>query len=80
MPRWATCARRRRSWSAIGGLQGTGKSTLARALAPDLGPAPGALVLRSDEIRKRLLGRAPEETLPPERLYRARSAATSSRS
>ncbi|MDR3534233.1 MAG: phosphotransferase, partial [Rhodopila sp.] len=38
---------------AIGGLQGTGKSTLARALAPDLGAAPGALVLRSDEIRKR---------------------------
>ena len=36
---------------AIGGLPGTGKSTLARALAPSLGPAPGALVLRSDEIR-----------------------------
>lgn len=51
---------------AIGGLQGTGKSTLARALAPDLGPAPGALVLRSDEIRKRLAGRAPEERLGPE--------------
>jgi aminoglycoside phosphotransferase family enzyme len=32
----------------IGGLQGTGKSTLARALAPTLGAAPGALVLRSD--------------------------------
>jgi uncharacterized protein len=50
---------------AIGGLQGTGKSTLAGLLAPDLGPAPGALVLRSDEIRKRLFGVAPEETLPP---------------
>src|SRR5262245_8421125 len=26
---------------AVGGLSGTGKSTLARALAPELGPAPG---------------------------------------
>jgi aminoglycoside phosphotransferase family enzyme/predicted kinase len=51
---------------AIGGLQGTGKSTLARALAPDLGPPPGALVLRSDELRKRLHGVAPEARLPPQ--------------
>ena len=51
---------------AVGGLQGTGKSTLARALAPDLGPPPGALLLRSDEIRKRLHGVAPEQRLPPE--------------
>lgn len=51
---------------AIGGLQGTGKTTLARALAPSLAPAPGALVLRSDEIRKRLFGKTPEERLPPE--------------
>jgi predicted kinase len=49
---------------AIGGLQGTGKSTLARALAPGLGRAPGALVLRSDEIRKRQHGVAPEQPLP----------------
>ena len=49
---------------AIGGLMGSGKSTLARALAPDLGPAPGALVLRSDEIRKRLFGVAAEARLP----------------
>jgi aminoglycoside phosphotransferase family enzyme/predicted kinase len=49
---------------AVGGLQGTGKTTLARALAPKLGPAPGALVLRSDEIRKRRRGVAPEERLP----------------
>ena len=48
---------------AIGGLPGTGKSTLARALAPSLGAAPGALVLRSDEIRKRLHGVAPEQRL-----------------
>ena len=51
---------------AVGGLQGTGKSTLARALAPSLGAAPGALILRSDEIRKRLHGVAPEARLPPE--------------
>lgn len=41
---------------AIGGLSGTGKSTIARAIAPYLGRAPGALVLSSDLIRKRLLG------------------------
>ncbi len=51
---------------AIGGLQGTGKSTLARALAPELGAAPGALVLRSDEIRKRLHRVAPEDRLRPD--------------
>ncbi len=49
---------------AIGGLPGSGKSTLARALAPDIGNAPGALVLRSDEIRKRRHGVAPEQRLP----------------
>ena len=49
---------------AVGGLPGTGKSTLARALAPGLGAAPGALVLRSDEIRKRRHGVAPEQRLP----------------
>ena len=49
---------------AIGGLPGTGKSTLARALSPSLGAAPGALVLRSDEIRKRQHGVAPEQRLP----------------
>ena len=48
----------------VGGVTGTGKSTLARALAPQLGPAPGALVLRSDEIRKRQHGVAPEQRLP----------------
>ncbi|CAH2600253.1 AAA family ATPase [Rhodovastum atsumiense] len=51
---------------AVGGLQGTGKSTLARALAPGLGAAPGALVLRSDEIRKRLQGVPPEQRLGPD--------------
>lgn len=41
---------------AIGGLSGSGKSTLAAALAPTLGSQPGALVLRSDVLRKRLFG------------------------
>lgn len=48
---------------AIGGLSGTGKSTLAARLAPSLGRAPGAIVLRSDVIRKRLFGKKPEEQL-----------------
>jgi predicted kinase len=49
---------------AIGGLPGTGKSTIARLLAPDLGASPGALIIRSDEIRKRLSGVSPEQRLP----------------
>jgi uncharacterized protein len=61
---------------AVGGLQGTGKSTLARGLAPVLGAAPGALLLRSDELRKRRFGLAPEEPLPPEAYAEAVSAAT----
>jgi aminoglycoside phosphotransferase family enzyme/predicted kinase len=51
---------------AIGGLSGSGKSTWARSIAPDLGGAPGAVVLRSDEIRKRLWGKRPTEPLPPD--------------
>jgi aminoglycoside phosphotransferase family enzyme/predicted kinase len=50
---------------AIGGLPGAGKSTIARALAPSLGASPGALVLRSDEIRKRQHDAPPEQRLPP---------------
>ena len=41
---------------AVGGLSGSGKSTLALGLAPSLGAVPGAVVLRSDEMRKRLCG------------------------
>jgi uncharacterized protein len=61
---------------AIGGLQGTGKSTLARAMAPALGAAPGALVIRSDEIRKRLHGANPETRLPQEAYTATADAAT----
>jgi aminoglycoside phosphotransferase family enzyme/predicted kinase len=44
---------------AIGGFSGSGKSTLARRLAPLIGAIPGALVLRSDVIRKQLHGVSP---------------------
>jgi hypothetical protein len=49
---------------AIGGLSGTGKSLLARSLAPFVAPAPGALVLRSDTERKHLFGIAETDRLP----------------
>lgn len=64
---------------AIGGLQGTGKSTIARALAPDLGPAPGAVIVRSDELRKRLHGALPETRLPPPAYTDAANAAVNAR-
>jgi predicted kinase len=51
---------------AVGGLSGSGKSTLALGLAPSIGPVPGALVLRSDEIRKRLSGVPLLDRLGPE--------------
>jgi aminoglycoside phosphotransferase family enzyme/predicted kinase len=51
---------------AVGGLSGSGKSTVAEAIAPGIGRAPGAVVLRSDVIRKRLLGADPEARLGPE--------------
>ena len=50
---------------AIGGLSGTGKSLLARALAPAVAPVPGAVVLRSDIMRKKLFGAPETEHLPP---------------
>jgi aminoglycoside phosphotransferase family enzyme/predicted kinase len=49
---------------AVGGLSGTGKSALARALAPAIKPAPGAVVVRSDVERKALFGKAETEPLP----------------
>lgn len=50
---------------AVGGLSGTGKSSVAYRLALDLADGPGAAVVRSDEIRKRMFGRAPEDRLQP---------------
>lgn len=49
---------------AVGGRSGTGKSVLARALAPHLRPHPGAVVLRSDVERKALFGATETEALP----------------
>jgi aminoglycoside phosphotransferase family enzyme/predicted kinase len=51
---------------AVGGLSGTGKSVLARALAPGLLPRPGAVLFRSDVERKRLFDVGATVRLPPE--------------
>jgi uncharacterized protein len=51
---------------AVGGFSGSGKSTLAVSLAPSVGAVPGAVVLRSDEMRKRLCGVPPLQRLGPE--------------
>jgi len=51
---------------AIGGLSGTGKSSVAAAIAGELGIGAGARVLRSDVLRKRLFGKSPEDQLPDE--------------
>jgi aminoglycoside phosphotransferase family enzyme/predicted kinase len=53
---------------AIGGLSGTGKSVLSREIAPLLGPPPGALIVRSDVVRKALFG-VPETTRLPSSAY-----------
>ncbi len=58
---------------AIGGRSGTGKSMLARWLAPRIGGAPGARVLRSDVLRKRLAGVTLDTRLPPDH-YTAETA------
>ncbi|MDQ8730090.1 AAA family ATPase [Bradyrhizobium sp. LHD-71] len=50
---------------AIGGLSGTGKTAAARLLAPLIGALPGAVVLRSDVLRKRMLGANELDRLPP---------------
>ncbi len=47
----------------VGGLSGTGKSTLARSLATEL----GATLVRSDEVRKELVGLAPSARQPTPR-------------
>ncbi|WP_440186536.1 AAA family ATPase [Bordetella sp.] len=47
----------------IGGLSGSGKSTVAAALAHRLGPAAGARIFNTDRIRKHLFGVQPQERL-----------------
>jgi aminoglycoside phosphotransferase family enzyme/predicted kinase len=49
---------------AVGGLSGTGKSKLARMLAPEIAPMPGAVIVRSDVERKALFGVDEAEKLP----------------
>lgn len=43
----------------IGGLSGSGKTTVAQELAPQIGAAPGAVLLRSDTERKAVQGADP---------------------
>ncbi|MDW6020298.1 AAA family ATPase [Mesorhizobium sp. BAC0120] len=54
---------------AIGGLSGSGKTTVAEALAAYVGQPPGARIVESDRIRKAMHG-VPPETRLPEKAYR----------
>jgi predicted kinase len=54
----------RPSLIAVGGKSGTGKTVLAREAAALIAPLPGAVVLRSDVIRKQLFGADPLTALP----------------
>ena len=49
---------------ALGGLSGTGKSAVARALAHELDGVCGARLLRTDVVRKQLAGVGAEARLP----------------
>jgi len=51
---------------AVGGLSGSGKSRAARELACHVGGHPGARVVRSDVLRKRIAGVHPLDKLGPE--------------
>lgn len=51
---------------AVGGLSGSGKTTVAARITPSLGPAPGAVHLRSDLERKAMFGAEPLDQLPEE--------------
>lgn len=54
---------------AIGGLSGSGKTTVAETLAAHVGAPPGARIVESDRIRKAMHGVAPETRLP-DKAYR----------
>jgi uncharacterized protein len=49
---------------AVGGFSGTGKSTMASLVAPCIGAPPGARILNTDRIRKRMHGLPVEARLP----------------
>lgn len=51
------------SLTVVGGLSGTGKSTVSQALAAAIGRTPGAITLRSDVVRKTIMGASWEERL-----------------
>lgn len=61
---------------AVGGFSGTGKSSLAKEIAWRIGSPPGALHLRSDEIRKRLAGQRLDQRLQESEYAPAKSAMT----
>ena len=54
---------------AIGGLSGSGKTTVAEALAAHVGAPPGARIVESDRIRKAMHGVSAETRLP-DKAYR----------
>ena len=58
---------------AIGGLSGTGKSVLARAMAGIVEPPPGAVIVRSDVLRKHLFD-VSETTALPQAAYQAETS------
>ncbi|WP_299564327.1 bifunctional aminoglycoside phosphotransferase/ATP-binding protein [uncultured Sulfitobacter sp.] len=51
---------------AIGGLSGSGKTTIARAIAHRIGAFPGAIHIRSDVVRKKIMKVDPLEPLDSE--------------
>ncbi len=51
---------------AVGGLSGSGKSSVAAILAARIDLPPGARILSTDRLRKQLAGIAPESPLPAE--------------
>jgi uncharacterized protein len=59
---------------AIGGLSGSGKSSVAAALAPMIGGGAGARILSSDRLRKTLHGVPADQRLPAEAYAREVSA------
>lgn len=60
---------------AVGGLSGTGKTSLARALAAQIVPCPGAVHLRTDIERKQMFGVGETTRLPKETYTREASNA-----
>ncbi|QPH54123.1 AAA family ATPase [Pontivivens ytuae] len=64
---------------AVGGLSGVGKTAVARALAPDLGPLPGAVHLSADLERKAHFGVPPLHRLGDEAYTPEANAAVQAR-